>query len=253
VTDVRWRFPNGAHSEVFSFRYYIHHSLYKAEHCPAPVADARLFDFARTRLADTKVFRTDDKSDTSLAGPFVHATFEVPNANQITGLNYFQDGTKQTVDMWSLRRRFVLDQEAKLLLITRAYQSTRGRNCKAAVLSSHPTKNARKLDYCDAVVLNRAGAGVCIQATSTGTLTFLRESVDTIADKMGWPKADKFMWRQLMEARAKPGGFLGGKVRAPTNSYRWDEGMRYRNFLPKCVGAPCSSNGVVLPDRALFP
>ena len=253
ITDVRWRFPSGAHSEVFSFRYYMHHTLYKAEHFPALVPDQRYIHFAKTRLSDSKQFPPEDKADTSLAGPFVHVTYELPNANQITGLNYYQDGTRQTVDMWSLRKRFVIDPENKYLLITRAYKSTRGNNCRAAVLSAHTVKNTRTPHHCDAVVLNRSGAGVCIQATSAGTLSFARELSDTIADKIGWPKADKFLWRQLMEARAKPGGLLGGKVRSPSNSYRFDEGMRYRNFMPKCTSLPCTSNGILLPDRALFP
>jgi len=253
VTDVRWRFPNGGHSEVFSFRYYIHHSLYKAEHCKSSVTDQRWFDVAKTRLADSKQFKPADKADTSLAGPFVHVTYDLPNANKITALNYYQDGTQQTVDMWSLRKRFVLDPENKYLLITRTYKSTRGGGCSAARLTFHLPLNAVKHDYCDAVVLNRSGAGVCMGASSNGTPVFIHESSDTVADKIGWPKANKFLWRQLLEARGKKGGYLGGKVRVPSNSYRFDPGLSLRNFMPKCIATPCVSNGILLPDRALFP
>lgn len=252
VTDVRWRFPNGAHSEVFSFRYYVHHSLYKVQRCTSAVSDARWFDLAKMRLTDSKVFHPDDKADTWLTGPFVHVTYELPNANKITGVNFFQDGTKQTVDMWSLRKRFVLDPENKYLLITRAYKSTRGGSCSVAQLSWR-VKSGKSTDHCEAVVLNRSGAGVCMISNS-GTPAFLHESSDTVSDKIGWPKANKFMWRQLMEARGAPlKGKQGGKVREVAPFYRFDEGLRYRNFLPKCTTTPCASNGLFLPDRSLFP
>jgi hypothetical protein len=251
VTDVRWRFPNGAHSEVFSFRYYIHHSLYSAERC-STVADSRWFDLAKTRLTDSKVFHPDDKADTWLTGPFVHVTYELPNANKITGVNFFQDGTRQIVDMWSLRKRFVLDPENKYLLITRTYKSTRSNSCNAAQLSSR-VKSSKGTDHCVAVVLNRSGAGVCMTLTN-GMPALLHESSDTVADKIGWPKANKFMWRQLMETRGAPAlkSKQGGKVRE-LPGYRFDESLNYKNFMPKCTATPCISNSIMLPDRALFP
>ena len=254
VTDVRWRFPNGARSEAFSFRYYIHHTLYSAERCTSTVSDSRWFDLAKTRLTDSKVFHPDDKADTWLTGPFVHVTYELPPANKITGVNFFQDESQQTVDMWSLRKRFVLDPENKYLLITRTYKSTRSNSCSVAALSYH-IKSSKSTDHCQAVVLNRSGAGVCMVSNTTGTPMLIHESGDTVADKIGWPRANKFMWRQLLETKgAGLKSKQGGKVRELfPPGYRFDESLNYRNFMPKCTTTPCISNGVYLPDRALFP
>lgn len=242
ATDVRWNFGPGGMSDPFSFRYYIHHTLYNLKHCDQP-SDGTYFEFAKKRLGAANVFRPG--TDTALAGPFVHVTYSPLNANAVSA-NFFQDGTSQTVDMWSLRRRFALDPENKFLLITRNYVSSRYGGCQAAVIRFH-LKSYVSAYYCDAVVLNRAGAGVCINNNS-GTLSFGHDSNDPLANKLGWPQTNKFMWRQLVDAPVR------GKVPDNTSGYQWEENLGYHNFFPKCTSAPCKNKAAIyLPDRAFFP
>jgi hypothetical protein len=139
-----------------------------------------------------------------------------------------------------------LDPENKFLLITRNYVSSRYGGCQAAVIRFH-FKNYVSAYYCDAVVLNRAGVGVCIN-NSNGTFSFGHDSNDPVADKLGWPKANKFMWRQLVEAWTR------GKVPNTSSGYQFQENIGYRNFMPKCTSSPCANkNAIYLPDRAFFP
>jgi hypothetical protein len=232
-------------SEPFSFRYYIHHSLFKAQRCSS-LPDQRWFDLARTRLDDTKTFNPADATDTALAGPFAHVSYELPALTKINP-EFMQDGGKQTVEMWSLRKRLTLDAANKLLLITRNYVSTRadGKSCNAALLRYH-IDNYTTSYYCDAVVVNRAGAGVCMR-NNAGTPVFAHDSNDPLASKIGWAKANKFMWRQLLDAPMR------GKIK----DYKFEENLSYRNFMPKCTSAPCKNVGgidaIFLPDRAFFP
>jgi hypothetical protein len=250
VTDVRWKFPNNARSQVFTFKYYIHSSLHNAERCMTMVSDERWFTKAAERLADPNAGTFRLGSDTFLANPFVRVRYTPPNA---TAVNYHfdQDGSPQSVDMWSLRRRFVLSGDQRYLLITRNYKSRRGPpggTCNAATLRSHfgthavsggILNNRHFINYCRAVVLNRAGAGVCLREDGTNA-AFAHNANDSYANMLGWNLANKFMWRQLVEKQHIT--YTGGVPSA------WG----FRNFTRKCTSAPCT-NGLVLPDRALFP
>jgi hypothetical protein len=245
VTDVRWRFPNGAHSQVFSFKYYIHHTLYRVRHCSNAIKDSDWFNKAATALSKPApgLFSS---SDTTLASPFIRVTYQPPNANSIR-LDFQQAGDTQKVEMWSLRHRFVLSPDNKFLLITRNYVSNRSSQCYAAYFRIHDAHhlNNNNIEHfsCDAVVLNRQGAGVCLKNVN-GTVDFAHVSSDAYANLLGWSNANKFMWRQLVNE----GGH--GDVHA----YAHDESVSYRNFTAKCSVQPCTNpNAIFLPDRALFP
>jgi hypothetical protein len=245
VTDVRWRFPSGAHSQVFSLKYYIHHTLYKAVHCMSPIKDSDWFNKAGKVLNNPMpgLFKPED---TLLANPFIRVTYEPPNANSVR-IEFEQNGTAQKVEMWSLRRRFVLSPDNKFLLITRNYKSNRSSQCLAAhfrIHDAHHVNNNNIESYgCDAVVLNRQGAGVCLR-DANGIADFSHYTSDPIANSLGWVPANKFMWRQLLDESGH------GEV----HDYAHDESVSYRNFTAKCSVQPCTNpHAIYLPDRALFP
>lgn len=255
ATDVRWRFPNGSRSQIFSFKYYIHHTLHKAKRCMTSISDAQWFGKAKERLLNPKapVFRPEDPRDTFLINPFVRVTYEPPNANNIF-YAFEQDGSPHTVDMWSLRRRFALSADSRMLLIVRNYAANRSGQCFAAhfrVHLAHRTYNNNVVGHsCEAIVLNRAGAGVCLRRNgSTGLpdfADFANDSNDDYADRLGWVHANKFMWRQLLDSHGSGGGDVHGDAFEP--------GRNYRNFTPKCIAQPCPHpQDIFLPDRSLFP
>jgi hypothetical protein len=255
ITDVRWRFPDGAHSETFPFKYYIHHTLYKAKRCASPISDAQWFAKAKDRLLEPKpgTFKPDNSADTFLVNPFVRVTYQPPNANNIF-YAFEQDGTQQTVEMWSLRRRFALSSDNRLLLVARNFASSRTGNCFAAsfrIHNSHRKYNSEIIGFsCEAIVLNRQGAGVCLHSVTMpgGSVVpdFAHDSNDDYADQLGWKMANKFMWRQLVEQVGHDGGDV--------HRFEFEPSRNYRNFTPKCVTQACANpNGIYLPDRGLFP
>ena len=252
ISHVRWRFPTGARSEVFSFKYYLHHSLDGVPKCTSQVSDDAWFAKAAERVAEPKAgfFRPSNPSDTSLLSPFVRVTYDLPDASAIR-LEFQQKNRAQTVEMWSLRRRFTLSADRRLLLITRNYSSSRSGKCWAAHFRTHIVQpNGRHFwGYsCDAVVLNRAGVGVCLNG-SGGTPVFAHETHDSYANALGWPKAMKFMWRQLLGERGRGKGTV-----YDDGDYNFDDGFNYRNFTPKCSSLPCSNrDAIFLPHRSLFP
>lgn len=231
ITQVRWDFPDGRHSESFTFHYYVHSSLHNVSHCAPFHSDKQWFDVADTLLGvkDAGSFRLG--SDTFLASPFIRVTYQVPTS----GTTEFKlNGQTPSLDMWSLRRRFTLDDTNKYLLIQRNYKSTRSGSCSAAAFQIHTThlgtENTFRTYTCQAVVLNRAGVGVCLDngPSTTQPPVIVHPSNDPVANAIGWKYANKFMWRQLLEKSA-------GNT---------------RNFTPKCATQSCP--GIFLPDRLQF-
>ncbi|HKU40044.1 MAG TPA: hypothetical protein VJR89_17915, partial [Polyangiales bacterium] len=236
VTDVRWNFSDGATSDVHTFRYYVHNTLHGVPHCGQPHSDAQWFMKAAERLASPDAGTFKLGADTFLASPFIKVTYKIP---QDSWPDWQLDGTLKPRKMPSLRRRFTLSGDGKYLLITRNYQSTRSGGCWAATIRVHNTQmmsgprnnNRFNINKCRAIVLNRAGAGVCLIEGGTGpNFVANSDSNEVFANSLGWTKANKFMWRILLESRK--GGFM--------------------NFTNKCETMPCA-NGIYLPDRASFP
>jgi hypothetical protein len=255
VTTLRWAFKNGAHSDEYSFKYYVHHTLHGIGHCSSPITDSSWFDLARTRLVNvnSKLFHPDLKTDTFLTNPFVHVTYEPPLS--ATG-RFLLDGKKQVVEMWSLRKRFVLDSANKMLLIVRNYVSQRGvsvhpPDCAAARFHYHSGTTQRAYD-CDAVALNRNGAGVCMLAAGA-TPVFSHSFNDKAANMLGWPATNEFMWRQLVDALGTH-SLTTTPALGSIHAYMYEENVSYRNFSPKCTQKPCPNGAAIfLPDRAFFP
>jgi hypothetical protein len=236
ITQVRWDFPDGRHSASYTFRYYVHSSLHNASHCTPFHSDQQWFIAANTLLgvADAGAFKLG--VDTFLSSPFIRVTYKVPWSGQT---QFMLTDPTPSRDMWSLRRRFTLGTVNKYLLIQRNYKSTRSTSpdtCSAAAFRIHDTHSGTEKSFrtytCQAVVLNRAGAGVCLNngATSAAGPVIAHPSNDPVSNGLGWQSANKFMWRQLLET----------------------SGLHdiSRNFTAKCPTLGCP--GIYLPDRSQF-
>jgi hypothetical protein len=256
VTEARFVFSGGAASEVFRWSYYIHESMHGAVKCTVLATDDAYFTKATERLATPDAGTFEPGVTARLRNPFIQVEYDPP----LSGAFYLS-GDPVKVEMLSLRRRFVLSADRKYLLITRVYESRRIRSsgnfssCFAATLDKHnqkgnglgsggvPLPNEGRYHHysCSAVVLNRAGAGVCLSATTTGVVSFASDFHNKLANLLGWNLANKFMWRQLLE-------FVAAK------SHRTQ-----RIFSPKCYSSTaCPRSGLkptpelYLPDRELF-
>jgi hypothetical protein len=262
-TQVRWDFPDGKHSSIANFQYYIHNSLNNVAHCPSTYhTDQQWFTKAHTRLGvganwDAGAFRLG--LDTFLLSPFIRVTYKVPvSGTPALIMKYMLNGQTPTVDMRSLRHRFTLSNGLGLaagsnspagtanryLLITRNYKSLRNpTSCNTATIRVHvshwsntvPSRNHFYRYGCAAIVMNRAGVGVCMDYGPTSAadpvLNASKDSWDGYPlTSDPWPKANKFMWRNLME----------------------DTNGGLRNFSPKCTTMGCTG-GTYLPDLAQFP
>jgi hypothetical protein len=240
ITQVRWDFPGGRHSATHTFRYYVHRSLNTVAHCTPFHTDKQWFDLAATRLGGTDAGAFRLGVDTFLTSPFFRVKYQVPTSGNV---RYKLNGETPSIDMWSLRRRFVVNSTNRYLLITRNYKSLRNpSSCAAASIRVHITHwghtpaahNTFHRYSCDAIVLNRAGVGVCMDNGATSAagpiFTATKDSWDSwVLSSDPWQQANKFMWRNLME--------------------RSSQGLR--NFSTKCAIAPCT-DGLYLPDRSQF-
>jgi hypothetical protein len=258
---MRWRFSNAQgsyRSHVTSHDFYVHSSLNGATKCPAlGPTDEQLFKFADSQLAASQVGsgHTDPgnfASDTFLANPFVSIGYRPLSLKQFTlrgaAVNV-TTGSSYVADILSLRHRFV--SNGRYVLIRRAYSSRRAQNqghpgtCAAADFEtsvSNWLKNPSgvwaeryRAHSCDVVVLNRAGAGACINV-SKGVMSFGPARAPL---SIGYSASHKYMWRELLEERRHSDTTTSG----------------FRNFSPKCVTAGCATAGngnLYLPDRAIL-
>jgi hypothetical protein len=253
VTQVRWKFPSGSTSERFTFRYYIHHTLHGVSHCLQQHSDSQFFTRAATRLYDSSTPSRTTLSnevfklglDTFITSPFIQLKYHAPISSRT---EFMLTGQTPSIEMYSLRRRFTISPNNRYLLITRNYRGTRSPTCNAATFRIHTSLSGGENTFlkisCQAVVLNRAGMGVCMTNATTSVMppVFQMDSGDDYAEAIGWPKANKFMWRQLLDNTPPPGPKL--------DDYD-DYSTWYRNFTSKCTG-PCKDKDTFLPDRVHF-
>ncbi len=239
-TELRWAYASGAVSHITGFDYYVHSSLHGAPRCPGKIdgpeiSDVTWFDKAAERLADPDAGVFKPGSDSVVANPFIRITYNPPPSAR------FGVGAGPIMkDMRSLRRRFKFGTNSKgipnsYLLVTRNYASTKNNgSCNVVDLRVHVTTGItgdwipRKMDptwpsatasehqnyACEALVLNRAGAGVCLgrdPRSLGGGVIFLRTNNDPVANKLGWAGAKQFMWRQL----AHPSNFSADELVLP--------------------------------------
>jgi hypothetical protein len=213
ATEARFVYASGEKSEIVRWTYYLHNSMHGAVKCPALATDEAYFTKAAERLAspDAGVFVPGPKAH--LKNPFIVVEYDPP-----LGAKFNLSGEPVSVEMLSLRRRFSLSADHKYLLITRVYESLRNRQwngastCFAASLKTHegpghlpdgglsPLFSISHGYSCPAVVLNHAGAGVCLKSTS-GVVDFVKDFANQYTNALGWNKANKFMWRQLLDTK----------------------------------------------------
>lgn len=236
-TEFRTRFANGLTSPSSNFTYYVHNSMHGAARCTSPITDAQWIAKAKERLSAYPAGSTvpqlfNPGVDTFLASPFVRVAYAPPFSG------WFQTGNRPAPSsLRSLRRRFTLSSGAdanRYLLVVRNYRSTHTGHCKVVNFRVHVAYHQTNWSWvngqhehadfaCDAIVLNRAGAGVCLNATA-GVVSFGQTNYDAVTNSLGFNGAKQYMWHQL-EHRD--------------------------NFTDKCEGA--SVCALHLPDRALFP
>lgn len=248
TTQVRFAYPNGQVSQPVSFTYYIHNSLYGVEQCPEKKTDAEYFAAASATLL-TSADPTFADEDARLASPFVNIAFE-PAASTVFEV---AEG-EGAVEYLSLRRRFALNAEKNLVLMKRVYASRQvedeANRCRAATIRKHVAdlagyaadNNRYFRNGCDAVVMNRDGAGLCLVVDENNNITVANPQSSqwqlwnfTQYLWVNWAQADNFMWRKL----------------------RADGSGSVQVFSPKCYdgGIACTggnTNVLFLPDRELF-
>jgi hypothetical protein len=205
-----------------------------------------------------------------LSNPFIRMNFDIPFnryfafGERLPGDNHtwaLPDGQEQVL---SLRRRFVLNETNDLLLVYRRYASRRrsggqtgdlgGAHCSVASTHTHGVRRDITRS-CDVIVMNRRGAGVCLNA-SGGTVTPVQtfnEPFSTLvsallpADAALTDNVDNAMWRKLtlqwsQNEYADSGTNRRNCLRfhdsyyCGTNGYGMRDG--WTQFSPKCYGSP---------------
>ncbi len=248
TTQVRFAYPNGQVSQPASFTYYTHNSLYGVEQCPEKKTDAEYFAAASASLL-TSADPTFAQEDAGLAPPFVNITFN-PAASTVSEVA----GGEGAVEYHSLRRRFALNAEKNLILMKRVYSSRQAQDeahrCAAATIRKHVSdlagyaaeNNRYFRNACDALVMNRDGAGVCLVVNESSEIVIANPQSSqwqywNFSQYLwvNWAQADNFLWRKL----------------------RADGSGSVQVFSPKCYdgGSACTggnTNVLFLPDRELF-
>jgi len=275
-TEIRWSWADGRFSHITQYDYYVHASLNGAPRCSLGATDDNLFIAADAYLKAGNVPVGKDPgtfsaSETFLANPFVTVGYKPINGYQFSLRRTSLSGAANTLfsaDMWSLRKRFVMSANQRYILIRRTYASKAAwvdgkKDCKAAYFeylnswwvgspSQLPDRYIVEEHSCDAVVVNRAGAGVCFNVNGTVITPASSHSprkqplhVDwtyyTVASTGRAP--DNFMWRHLIEERGWHTG-LGSVAESG-----------FRNFSQKCATSGCNSDStseLFLPDKAIL-
>jgi hypothetical protein len=235
-TEVRLTFPDGSHSRSFRRQVYVHNSL----NAVAPCADDGVDDedwFAAV-APDLEVAAAFDQS--TVRNPFVQISFTPP----VDG-RYAVASGDGVVRAYSLRRRFVFNDDGTFLLITRNYPSRLGRFvCNVARKRVHNrngshlfTGNTSYQD-CTALVMNANGAGYCLTHTNgvVSSAEWVRNDYGVqVPDALYSPRADNFAWRKIFATHTMPG----------LNTH----------FSPACDTDGCqgsSTNILFLPDSDLY-
>jgi hypothetical protein len=217
--DFRFVYTNGRTSDPSTMTFYSHNSLYDGSpgtpklRCEPLATDEAYFSAARTYLVTGTAQATFAATDVQLKNPFIYAKFTPSYIGAFTATT-----APQEVKILSLRHRFALDANRQLLLVARQYSSTRGpARCSAAPIEVHDTylggitanrQRARKYrNVCDAIVLNKAGSGVCLKVVSGIPVLADNNSspMITALTKLGiaWPKSDPMLWQKLVDDRPK--------------------------------------------------
>ncbi|MGC4067646.1 MAG: hypothetical protein QM784_23960 [Polyangiaceae bacterium] len=215
--DFRFVYTDGRTSDPSTMTFYSHNSLRDGSpgtpklRCEPLATDEAYFSAARTYLVTGTTQAGFASTDVQLKNPFIYTKFTPSYIGTFTATT-----TPQEVRILSLRHRFSLDANRQLLLVARQYSSTRSAGkCNAAAIEVHDTylggitgnrNRARKYrNVCDAIVLNKAGSGVCLKVVSGIPVLADNNSspMITVLTKLGiaWPKSDPMMWQKLVDDR----------------------------------------------------
>ena len=172
-----YRYTQGSYtSPVASFPFYVHSSLNGVAKCPPKFTDAQYFTAAQSyatanptkfTIPATPLFTGD--ASLKLKNPFIVVPFkQVQKSNPM-----FMPGSPWTMTApfdyttkdLSLRHKFVLSSDNKLLLFKRNFKGTGG-SCQN-MSASHTHGNRSPNMQCDAFVLNIHGQGLCISGAGS--------------------------------------------------------------------------------------
>jgi hypothetical protein len=263
-TQIRFQWNNGDVSDTFTRVHYIHNSLNGVPLCPKVSEELvrNYFDKAAARLVRGDTPRFDLDNDLQLRSPFIQIRFDPP----IDSTFSVRDGDGE-IEPLSLRRRFVFETNDKqLLLMFRVYQSRRGFGCHAMTthkyvggsLFSGPINYHHRYNWCDAVVLNKQGAGVCLRKNTA-------DSAFIVADTEGHGQVFLYSYPQVPYSTyycSGSGSTIPSYTDVCADNFMWRQFVRKRgstgyleHFSPKCFNSPtcAGSEEIYLPDRGLFP
>lgn len=274
-TQVRLRGASGVVSRALDLDYYLHGSLVGATDCSIldNIPADRFFRKAAERLpttgsggADLRFSTTADPSApgfAALANPFIRINF-TPRLNrsfgfQLRGSTASWVQTDGELNVLSLRRHFVMNEDESMVLMGRRYSSRRNidsnatSRCGAVSIKTHVGGSPDNPVRCDAVVLNREGAGVCLVVAAGGSVEFGRRPSPTLfgmlasslvpPDEALTNGVDNALWRKLAR-RYSPNttssssratcASVGTRCAEQGISPRWG----WRQFSAKCFGDP---------------
>jgi hypothetical protein len=242
VTQFEFRFvyENNVLSDARSILFYSHNSLYDGAAgtaqlaCTPTAADEAFFSAAKSALLTSETQPAFAASDVQLKNPFIYLKFTPDWISDRSNGNFVRTTAPQEINIASLRHRFVLNETRQLLLVSRQYSSLSSAivrtgatpyvSCLAAALEVHDTnplgqppltrKNMFRhfTNRCDAIVLNKAGAGVCLAGASGSPKVIDNNSsvmITLIKDTfhLGWTNGDPVMWQKLFDVRVKAKSF----------------------------------------------
>lgn len=283
-TQVRWRADSGVVSRPLDLDYYVHGSLAGATDCAVldNIPADRFFSRAAERLptADpggtTLRFSTtaapNEPGFAALENPFIHVNF-TPRLNrsfgfQLRGPAPPWTATDGEMNVLSLRRRFVMNEDQTMILMGRRYISRRNidsnvvSRCGAMRISIGSQGGPRSNFRCDAVVLNREGAGVCLVVGAGGSIEFARRPNATLfgslvsslvpADEALTNGVDNALWRKLAARYSPNTAQSARRATCANNRSCGDNGVSprwgWRQFSAKCFGEPSCTDTL----RALY-
>jgi hypothetical protein len=233
--EFRFLYTNGQVSNPSSIVYYAHNSLFDnvpgtpLMACTPLASDYSFFGAASNYLTGAASQPTFAPSDVQLKNPFISLTFLPSKISNGPLFSLADNDAPQRINVLSLRHRFLVDPSRQMLLVTRSYKARRetSQTCRAAIIEVRDTHTnaitnpkAFKNNKCDAIVLNKAGSGVCIEVV--GGVPVIRglhaPTILAFLQSLGirWPNVDMTMWQKLFDDRPKRKTLLIFSDKCPT-------------------------------------
>jgi hypothetical protein len=252
--EFRYVYGNGTLSDTRAMAFYSHNSLYDGVprtpkfKCEPAAPDDAYFSYASSVFGTSTTQNLFAAGDIQLRNPFIYVKFTPKFVGDFKATTDAQE-----IKLFSLRHRFVLSPDRQLLLVVRQYSSRRSgpvfggsASCLAGAIMVHDRyhlgvkdPNRNFTNQCDAIVLNKSGAGLCL-AGNGGTPKLVAEHTSKILGFLqglgiAWPRSDPMMWQKF---------FVDDRPKRKT----------LRFFSDKCLPSDsgCLSNhpsALILPDQ----